>query len=73
MLFHFNREIDAILAGKLDYKQFFRKTESGFNVDQFATFNVPDKFHDRVSRVIEKFRQEARQSTPAGQPQKTPY
>jgi len=49
------------MEGKLDYKVYFRKTESGFNVDQFATFDVPHKFHDRVSRVIEKFRQEARQ------------
>jgi hypothetical protein len=31
---------------------YFRKTESGFNVDQFATFEVPVKFHERVSKVI---------------------
>jgi hypothetical protein len=29
---------------------YFRK--SGFNVDQFATFEVPVKFHERVSKVI---------------------
>ena len=37
---------------------YFRKTESGFNVDQFATFEVPHKFHERVAKVIEKFRVE---------------
>jgi hypothetical protein len=48
------------MVGQLDYKMYFRKTESGFNVDQFANFEVPMKFHERVSKVIEKFRQEDR-------------
>ena len=50
---------EKILKGNLDYKMFFRKTESGFNVDQFATFDVPNKFHERIGRVIEIFRAEA--------------
>ena len=41
---------------KLDYKMFFRKTESGFNVDSFASFDVPDKFNERVSATIDKFK-----------------
>ena len=49
-------QIDKIQMGKLDYKMYFRKTESGFNVDQFATFDVPQKFHERVHKVIEVFR-----------------
>ena len=44
------------MAGQLDYKVFFRKTESGFNVDPYATFEVPPKFYERVSRVMDKFR-----------------
>lgn len=35
---------------------FFRKTESGFNVDGFAKFEVPPKFHARVNAVIAEFR-----------------
>ena len=48
------------MAGKLDYKMYFRKTESGFSVDQFANFEVPETFHERVSKVIERFRSEAK-------------
>ena len=44
----------------LDYKMYFRKTESGFNVDPAAHFDVPAKFHERVSKVIEKFRVEGK-------------
>ena len=40
----------------MDYKVFFRKTESGFNVDSFANFRVPNDFEDRVSSLIAKFR-----------------
>jgi len=47
---------EKIIGGLLDYKMYFRKTESGFNVDPYATFEVPPKFHERVQRVIEKFR-----------------
>ena len=57
--------------GQLDYKMYFRKTESGFNVDQFATFDVPQKFHERVSRVIEKFRTEDRKGVQQFQQQQT--
>ena len=45
-----------ILSNKLDYKMYFRKTESGFNVDSFASFEVPDKFEDRVNAIKDKFK-----------------
>ena len=64
-----NDQYGKITNGQLDYKMYFRKTESGFNVDQFATFDVPNKFHERVQRVIEKFRRETPTPTPQGQPQ----
>jgi len=51
------------MAGQLDYKVFFRKTESGFNVDPYATFEVPPKFYERVSRVMDKFRAESQPQT----------
>ena len=35
---------------------YFRKTESGFNVDSFASFTVPEKFDDRVQGIKEKFK-----------------
>ena len=35
---------------------YFRKTESGFNVDSFASFEVPDKFEDRVNAIKDKFK-----------------
>jgi len=35
---------------------YFRKTESGFNVDSFASFAVPSNFDARVDQTIEKFR-----------------
>ena len=40
--------IMQIQKGKQDYKVFFRKTESGFNVDSFATFDVPSDFNEKV-------------------------
>jgi len=52
------------MAGQLDYKVYFRKTDSGFNVDPYATFEVPPKFHERVSRVMEKFRSDVQQQQP---------
>ena len=45
-----------IKANKLDYKMYFRKTESGFNVDSFASFSVPEKFDDRVAAIKDKFK-----------------
>ena len=44
-----------IKANKLDYKMYFRKTESGFTVDSFASFDIPDKFNARVQETIDKF------------------
>ena len=44
-----------IKANKLDYKMYFRKTESGFTVDSFASFDIPDKFNVRVQETIDKF------------------
>ena len=34
------------MISQLDYKVYFRKPESGFNVDPYATFEVPMKFHE---------------------------
>ena len=65
-------QIDKIQSGKLDYKMYFRKAESGFNVDQFATFDVPFKFHDRVQKVIDVFRSDG-QTTPAQPPTQQPH
>lgn len=45
-----------IKANKLDYKMYFRKTESGFNVDAIATFEVPSNFHNRVQETVNKFK-----------------
>ena len=59
------------MMGQLDYKIYFRKTESGFSVDQFATFEVPNQFHERVARVIEKFRMDDKAAL-AHQQQRTP-
>ena len=41
-------QIKQIMQGKLDYKVFFKRTESGFNVDSFATFDIPSGFNERV-------------------------
>ena len=49
-------QCEKILKGQLDYKSFFRKTESGFSVDQFATFDVPNKFEQRVQYIVDQFR-----------------
>lgn len=49
-------QVGQIRRGQLDYKVFFRKTESGFNVDSFAGFEMPDKFSERIQRTIDKFR-----------------
>ena len=34
-----------IKQGRLDYKVYFRKQESGFNVDQLASFETPKTFY----------------------------
>lgn len=34
-----------IKLGRLDYKVYFRKQESGFNVDPLASFDTPSTFY----------------------------
>ena len=48
-------EVSQIENGTLDYKGYFKQMESGFNVDSFATFNVPNRFYERVQATIDKF------------------
>ena len=49
-------QVAQISKGALDFKTFFRKTESGFNVDVLDNFDMPSNFNERVAFVVDKFR-----------------
>lgn len=44
-----------IKYGRLDYKVYFRKQESGFNVDPLASFDKPNTFDAQVARIEQRF------------------